>query len=164
MPAFSPKETPIDLSQLAACGLSPLSSAEIPKEAGFESTHKLVSLEISFKWVFIKMSLSLQFVTGCENKRQDYLWGYHGEFCILFLKLYLWVCVCVFVRATVYVVVRGQLTRISFLSCVTWGLNSVVRLGGKCFGPPSHFDSHCLCMCVCVCVHYVFVFIHPQLS
>lgn len=102
MPAFSTKETPINLSQLAACDLSLLSSAEIPKEAGFESTHKHVSLEISFKWVFTKMSLSLQFVTGRENKRQDYLWGYHGEFCILFLKLYLWVCVCVCLYTPLY--------------------------------------------------------------
>lgn len=72
MPAFFTKEISIDLSQLAAWGLSPLSSAEIPKEAEFESTHKHVSLEMSFKWAFIKMSLSLQFVTGCENKRQDH--------------------------------------------------------------------------------------------
>lgn len=72
MPAFFIKEIPIDLNQLAAWGLSPLSSAEILKEVGFQSTQKHLSLEISLKWVFIKMSLSLQFMTGCENKRHEY--------------------------------------------------------------------------------------------
>lgn len=52
MPAFFKKEIPIDLNQLLAWGLSPLSSTEILKEAGFESTHKHLSLEILFKWVF----------------------------------------------------------------------------------------------------------------
>lgn len=74
MPAFFKKEIPIDLSQLAAWGLSPLSSAEILKEVGFQSTQKHLSLEISFKWVFIKMSLSLQFIIGCGNKRQNYFY------------------------------------------------------------------------------------------
>lgn len=43
----------------------------------FESTHKHVSPE---KWVFIKMSPSLQLTKGCESKPHDYLRGYDEGF------------------------------------------------------------------------------------